>query len=594
MDQSRRRIVRVIGHKNPDTDSICSAISYAYLKNQLSDTPHEPRRAGDISRETEFVLNTFGVEKPRLSVDASPTIGNIDIRTEAGIDQEMSLYDAWQRMMSHDIDTLCIVEPDPEKPDREKLLGLITIKDIANANLDLFDAEILSTAKTSCKNLVAVLQGRLLCGDPDAVIEKGKLGIGTSPEVMDGFLSPGDLVIVTNRYETQMCAIDNNVGYLIISTGAEISDAMLNRAREKGISVISTDLDTFAAARLIGMAAPVRTFMQTHNLNVFNEHTPVEEAKRVMASTRHRYFPIIDKAGHYIGVISRRNLLNLTRKKFILVDHNEKNQAIDGLDEADVLEIIDHHRIGNLETGLPVFFRNEPVGCTATIVYTIFREKQVEIPKHIAGLLLSAILSDTLLFHSPTCTLIDRNAAEDLAKIAEVDIDTYGQQLFEAGEDLTGRDAEDILYTDFKEFALGGYRVSVGQAFYMSEKSLAKAAEMVSEILPSVPDRAGVDLVFCLLTDIRRQGSLALYAGSEAGEILNEAFPQGLANDAGNQVQDMESITELPGEASAGAAHYENSSICRNGRFLPDVVSRKKQFIPAIRERLLERRTEVW
>ena len=550
-EQDKTRIVRVIGHKNPDTDSICSAIAYAYLKNQISDEPHEARRAGHINKETRFVLKYFGVRKPRMSVDASPAIGNIDIRMEEGIDGEMSLRRAWQEMVDRNIDTLCITEG-------EELKGLITVMDVANANMDFFDKEVLAKAHTSCRNLVEVLQGQLLCGDPDAVITKGKLGVGSSPEVMDGFIDPGDIMMVTNRYETQMCAIDNNVGYLILCTGARMSEGMLSRAKEKGIAVISTDLDTFGAVRLISLAAPVRYFMRKEDLTVFNIHTPIEEAQKVMANTRHRYFPVEDKEGHYIGVISRRNLLNLHRKKFILVDHNEKTQAVDGLDEAEVLEIIDHHRIGNLETGLPVYFRNEPVGCTSTIIYSMFRENNVSIPKNIAGLMLSAILSDTLIFHSPTCTAVDRIAAENLADIAEVDIETYGRQMFEAGEDLTGRTAEEILYTDFKEFALGEYRVSVGQGFYMSRKAFDEAAEMVQEILPDIPIKAGVDMVFYMLTSVQEQGSRIIFAGGNANEIVAKAF----AN------------AELGPEGKSA--------------WLPGVVSRKKQFIPAIREKLLE------
>ena len=568
IDLKKQRIVRVIGHKNPDTDSICSAIAYAYLKNQISAAPHEPRRAGHINKETKFVLKYFGVRKPRMSVDAAPAIGNIDIREEPGIGGEMSLRDAWQQMVERDIDTLCITEPDedaegPDKGKQQNLKGLITIKDIANANMDLFDTEVLSKSRTSCRNLIEVLKGKLLTGDPDAVITRGKLGVGTSPEVMVGFIDPGDIIMVTNRYETQMCAIDNGVGYLILCMGAKMSDGMLARAKEKGITVISTALDTFGAARLISMAAPVRYFMKADDLMTFNIHTPVEEARRVMASTRHRYFPVVDKENHYIGVISRRNLLNLHRKKVILVDHNEKTQAIDGLEEAEVLEIIDHHRIGNLETGMPVYFRSDPVGCTSAIIYSMFRENNIEIPQDIAGLMLSAILSDTLIFHSPTCTSVDRNAAEALAKIAGVDIPTYGRQMFEAGEDLSGKSAEDVLYTDFKEFALGEYKVSAGQGFYMSEKAFDEASQLISGILADIPARAGVDIVFYMVTSIPKQGTRLLFAGEGSEEIVQEAF----------------GVKPVP----ADDTHAGVYSV-----FLPAIVSRKKQLIPPVREKLLE------
>ncbi len=593
IDIKHQRIVRVIGHKNPDTDSICSAIAYAYLKNQISNEPHEPRRAGDINKETEFVLNYFGVKKPRLTEDAAPAIGNIDIRQEEGIDGEMSLRDAWQEMMNRDIDTLCVVEP--AEANKVNLRGLLTIRDIANANMDLLDQEVLSKSATSYRNLVSVLQGKLLTGDPDAVITRGKLGVGTSPEVMDGFIDPGDIMLVTNRYETQICAIDNNVGCLIVCTGAAISDSMLKRAKEKNISVITTDLDTFGAARLISMAAPVRYYMKSDDLIIFNIHTPVEEARKVMATTRHRYFPVVDKDGHYIGVISRRNLLNLHKKKFILVDHNEQEQAVDGLENAEVLEIIDHHRIGDLETGSPVYFRNEPVGCTSTILYTIYQENDVEIPREIAGLMLSAILSDTLVFHSPTCTGRDRAAAKALAEIAGVDIETYGREMFEAGEDLTGRSPEEILTSDFKEFALGEYRVSVGQGFFMSGKAFAAAREMVGSILPVMPQKAGVNIVLYMLTSIPKQGTLLLFAGENAEATVRAAFLGEESEEGQNSpAAGSPASAEVPVAAGSGAAgeivpSLEVPAMLDGALWLPGIVSRKKQLIPPIREKLLEK-----
>ena len=592
-DQNKKhRIIRVIGHKNPDTDSICSAISYAYLKNQISDVPHEPRRAGNISKETGFVLDYFGIQPPRLSVDASPDIGNIDIRREKGIDGEMSLREAWKEMGARDIDTLCIVEAvqgdaqdkaPADESDFESdgeavsaaegavnLKGLITIRDIADANMNLMDQEVLAKSRTTYRNLASVLDGKLLVGDENDVITKGKLSVGTSPEVMDGFITPGDIILVTNRYETQICAIDNDAGCLVVCTGASISEGMLRRCREKGIAVISTELDTLGAARIASMAAPVRYYMKSSNLVTFNINTPVEEARKVMASTRHRYFPIMDRNGHFMGVLSRRNMLNIRRKRFILVDHNEKEQAVDGLEEAEILEIIDHHRLGDLQTGGPVYFRNEPVGCTSTILYSIYQENEVEIPREIAGLMLSAILSDTLIFHSPTCTGRDKAAAKALAKIAGVDIETYGRAMFEAGEDLTGRTAEEVLTNDFKEFSLGEYRVSVGQGFYMTTKAFGAAALMVSSILQGYPEKTGVNIVMYIVTSIVLQGSLILYAGKDADEVVRAAYLG-----EGNEPAEMpEFIPEIPG----GKALW-----------VPGIVSRKKQVIPPLREKLLEK-----
>ncbi len=547
-DTRKQRVIRVIGHKNPDTDSICSAISYAWLKNRTSEETYEPRRAGEISRETQFVLDHFHVKTPKLSVDMRPTISYIDIRQEPGVDGEMSTRDAWQRMNERNIDTLCITDQD------NTLLGLITVRDIANANMDLFHTEVLGEAGTSYKNLLSVLNGKLLTGDPEGCITGGQIHVGTSPEAMEELIHDGDVVMVSNRYEAQMCAIDYGAACLVVCVGASVPQKLIDRAAETGCTVISTPYDTYAAARLVSMAVPIRHFMKTDGLLGFNVNTPVEEARKVMASVRHRYFPILDHEGKYCGVISRRNLLNMHRKRVILVDHNEKTQAVEGLEDAEILEVIDHHRIGTLETSSPVFFRNEPVGCTATILHAMFHEKNTEIPKDIAGLLLSAILSDTLMFHSPTCTLVDRAAAGELAEICGEDIEEYGKKMFEAGEDMTGRDAEDILHTDYKEFNIGDKTFAVGQGFFMSGKAYREAGEMVENFLPHALAGSGNSMVFYMLTSVLSESTELLYAGKGADDVVSRAFGV---------------------EAAGGRVLLKN------------VVSRKKQLIPPLREALL-------
>ena len=364
------RHINIIGHQNPDTDSICSALAYAWLKNRGSLTGlYEARRAGHVNRETKFVLQHFGVEPPRLCTDVSPQIKDIDIRKQAGIDGEMSLRAAWNLMRDVEIDTLCIVD------DENELQGLITIKDIADANMDLFDTAVLAAANTRCTNVLETLEAELIVGNADAHIDSGVICIGTSPEIMEELVKPGDIVLVSNRYETQMCAIDCGAQAIIVCCGSAVPRTIVARAQEKGCAVLATPYDTYAAARLISTAAPVRHFMRTKELLKFSVNTPIEDAKKVMASVRHRYFPILDENGKYCGVVSRRNLLNLHRKQLILVDHNERTQAVDGLEQADILEIIDHHRIGSLETTGPVYFRNVPVGCTATILYQMYGEQ---------------------------------------------------------------------------------------------------------------------------------------------------------------------------------------------------------------------------
>ena len=549
-DTTNQRIVRVVGHKNPDTDSICSAIACAYLKNQISDQQHEPRRAGEINRETQFVLDHFGLPVPKLSVDAAPTISYIDIRQEPGVDGDMSLRDAWQRMFERNIDTLCVTNGENE------LLGLITVRDIANANMDLFHTDVLSESNTSYKNLMGVLNATMLTGDPDGCITQGRILIGTSPEAMEDSVREGDIVMVTNRYEAQMCAIDYGASCLVVCMGSDVPKKLIDRAAAYHCTIVRTPYDTYAASRLISMAVPIRHFLNTKDLITFNVNTPIEEARKVMASVRHRYFPILDKEGKYCGVVSRRNLLNVHRKKLILVDHNERSQALDGLEEAEILEVIDHHRIGTLETSGPVFFRNEPVGCTATILHEMFHENNVAIPKEIAGAMLSAILSDTLLFHSPTCTMFDKAAAKELAEICGEDIEEYGTKMFEAGEDLSGRKAADVLHTDYKDFNIGDTMISIGQGFFMSEKAYSEAGTMIADILPEEVAKSRSDIIFYMLTSIRDQSTELIYEGEGADELIETAF----------------GVKPAGGRAS-----------------LPGVVSRKKQLVPPLREAILAR-----
>ena len=544
MPKTAPRHINIIGHQNPDTDSICSALAYAWLKNGGSFTGlYEARRAGHVNRETKYALQHFGVDAPRLCTDISPQIKDIDIRTQPGIQGEMSVRAAWNLMREVEIDTLCITDESNE------LQGLITIKDIADANMELLDTDVLAEANTPLTNLLETLDAELLVGDKDARITKGNICIGTSPEIMEELVKPGDLVLVSNRYETQMCAIDCGAAALIVCCGSAVPRTIVARAKEKGCYILTTPYDTYAASRLVTTAAPVRHFMRTNRLLKFSVNTPVEDAQKVMASVRHRYFPILDENGKYCGVISRRNLLNVHRKQVILVDHNERAQAVDGLEQAEILEIIDHHRIGSLETVGPVYFRNVPVGCTATILYQMYKEQGVTPTKQVAGLLLSAILSDTLMFRSPTSTALDEATAKALAELAGEDIPAYAEQMFEAGADLTGRDAEDVFRSDFKAFSRGDVKFGVGQSIYMTDNSRAAAEALVRPFLPEASRREGLPLIFYMFTDMKTQSTDLMVFGFDAEEIVRDAF----------HVEVKDGMAVLPG-----------------------VVSRKKQLIPPL------------
>ena len=396
MPKAAHKVV-VIGHRNPDTDSICSAIAYAELKNKTSDLVCEARRAGRMNQETEFILKKFGVTPPRMCTDVNPKIRDVDYREMPGIPGATSLRRAWEIMRDQKIDTLPITSAEND------LEGIITVKDIATANMDVFDTGVLAKSQTSFRNILETLGGTMVVGDENAVCTTGHIKIGTAtPEMLESSVEKGDIVILTNRYESQLCAIEKEASLLIICNGSKVGHTIQRIADEMGVAIMTTPYDTYAAGKLISQCAPISYYMTREDILKFTLVTPVADVMRVMAKVRHRYFPILDEEGKYCGMVSRRNIIALRKRRIILVDHNEATQAVEGFDQAEILEIIDHHRIGSLETSGPVYFRNQPVGCTATIITQMYDEKGVEIPAQTAGLLLAAILSDTLVFRSPT------------------------------------------------------------------------------------------------------------------------------------------------------------------------------------------------
>ncbi len=544
MQQTAHKVV-VIGHRNPDTDSICSAIAYAELKNKTSDLVCEARRAGKMNQETEFVLKKFGVTPPRMCTDVNPKIRDVDYRQVPGIPGSTSLRKAWEIMRDQKIDTL------PVTSEEDELQGVITVKDIATANMDLFDTGILAKSRTSYRNILETLGATMVVGSEDAECTTGHIRIGTAtPEMLESSMEKGDIVILTNRYESQLCAIEKEASLIIICNGAKVGRTIQHIAAETGVAIMSAPCDTYAAAKLISQCAPISYYMTRDDIMKFTLVTPVADVTRVMAKVRHRYFPILDADGKYCGMISRRNIINLRKRRIILVDHNEATQAVEGFDQAEILEIIDHHRIGSLETSGPVYFRNQPVGCTATIVTQMYDENGVTIPQKIAGLLLAAILSDTLVFRSPTCTPIDVSAANRLAKIAGVDINEFANEMFEAGEKLDGKTAEEVFLQDFKVFMCGDIRFGVAQGSYMTRKNLTAAEALLKPYLEEARNKQNVEDIYMLLTDVPKEESVVICNGRYAAEVLTDGFDTQPAADA--------SWT------------------------LPGVVSRKKQFIPAL------------
>ncbi len=536
----------VIGHKNPDTDSICSAICYARYKEKMVGGTFIAGRAGNINPETQFVLDYFKVEAPELIKSVSTQVKDIEVRETKGVNKNISLRKAWELMQEGNVVTL------PAVNRSNRLEGLITVGDITMSYMNVYDNTILAKAKTLYKNIVETLEGELLVGDINGVFDKGKVLIAAAnPDVMESFIEKGDLVILGNRYESQLCAIEMEAAGIIVSGGSDVSRTIKKLAAERGCTIITTHYDTYTTARLMNQSMPISFFMRkAEELITFRSEDYLNDIKDIMASKRYRDFPVLNPAGKYVGMISRRNVIAAKGKNVMLVDHNERNQAVDGIEDANILAIIDHHRLGTMQTIQPVLFRNQPVGCTATILYQMYTEHGLEIDKQTAGLLLAAIISDTLLFRSPTFTDCDREAAEALQKIAGIDPEKFAVKMFSAGSQLKGKTDAEILHQDFKKFTSGKVTFCVGQVSSMDDEELRALEKRMPAYMEKALEEEGVDMLFLMLTNILTETTILVSAGHGADQLAEEAFSAGM---------------------SAGG-----------GRILPGVVSRKKQLIPAL------------
>lgn len=539
------RPVLVIGHINPDTDSVCSAICYARLKEAVTGRMHEARRAGQINEETRYVLNKFGVKEPEYQDNVRMQVKDAQYRRLDGVPRSISLKKAWEIMKESNVVTLPITK-------QNRLEGVITIQDIATSYMDVYDSRILSTAHTKYSNIVETLDATMIVGNEEEYFVDGKVLIAAAnPEVMENYIEKGDLVILGNRYESQLSAIEMEAGCIVVCEGASVTATIRKLAQEKGCNVVCTPHDTYTVARLINQSMPISYFMSRENLVTFNLDDYVEDIKDIMAQKRHRYFPVLDKQGLYAGMLSRRNLLGIERKKVILVDHNEKNQAVEGIEDAEILEIIDHHRLGTIETIAPVYFRNQPLGCTATLIYQMYLENGVTIDKQTASLLCAAIISDTLMYRSPTCTEVDKQAAEALAEIAELDVESFAAEMFKAGSDLASKTEDDIFYQDFKKFSNDNVAFGVSQITSMDASELKTIKKRMLPYIQHIIQLHHVDMVFFMLTNIRDESTELLFVGNHAGSIVESAFSKKVKQD------DMSVV-------------------------LKGVVSRKKQLLPAL------------
>ena len=542
----------VIGHRNPDTDSICSAICYANLKQAVTGEEYMPARAGHVNGETQFVLDYFGAEEPQLVEDVRTQVRDIEIRKTKGVADNISLKRAWNIMQENNVVTIPSVREDGT------LEGLITVGDITKTYMKIYDSSILSKAHTQYSNIIETLEAELIIGSAEAYFDQGKVLIAAAnPDLMEFYIEPHDLVILGNRYESQLCAIEMGADCIIVCEGAAVSMTIKKIAQERGCTIIATTYDTYTAARLINQSMPISYFMTREHLITFNSDDYIDEIREVMASKRHRDFPILDKDGYYLGMISRRNLLGAKGKQVILVDHNEKNQAVAGIENAEILEIIDHHRLGTIQTMSPVFFRNQPLGCTATIIYQMYQEAGIKVEPKIAGLLCSAIVSDTLLFRSPTCTPVDEMAARALADIAGIDIEKYAMEMFSAGSNLKDKSDEEIFYQDFKRFTSGKVTIGVGQITSLNGGELDKLKGRMEAFMEKALENNGLDMIFFMLTNILTETTELICEGQGALQLAGKAFHQDI------ELLEEEGLKE---------------PVLR----LPGVVSRKKQLIPEL------------
>lgn len=536
--------VYVVGHRNPDTDSICSAIAYANLKNQITGTEdYRPFRAGKLNEETQYVLKKKGITQPPLLQDVRVQACDLQIKKTESVKATISLKNAWNLMKEIGVGTLPVVKS-------KKLEGLITITDIAKSYMDVYDNNILEASQTTFKQIAETLEGKVVCTHAKRPCVSGKIITAvTTPEILEESIETGDVVILGNRYEAQLCAIEMGAGCLVICDKAPVSITISRLASEYGCTIITSPHDAFTVSRLIFQSIPVAYVMKKENLVTFRLDDFVDDIRKVMTETRFRDFPVLDKNGNYEGMISRRSLLGSGKKNLILVDHNEAKQAVKGIEDTYILEIIDHHRLGGVETIQPVFFFNRPVGCTATIIYNMYVEAGVEIDETMAYLMCSAILSDTLILSSPTCTEVDKEAAKTLAKIAGIKMKEHAQEMFFAGSNLSERTAKELFTGDYKKFSMGDVTFGIGQVSCMDGEELAQVKKKIYSYMKEQYASFDVNMLYFMLTNILQHSTELLCVGEGAEELAERAFGR----------QGRDGVVKLP-----------------------KVVSRKKQVVPEL------------
>lgn len=537
-------LVYVSGHRNPDTDSICSAIAYSYLLNATNKYNAVPVRLGEINRETEYVLKRFGVEHPVLLKTVKQKVEDLNYDKVTVFSKDLTLKTAWFLLKQQNLKSAPILD------EHGQLLGLLSTSNIIEGYMDQWDSEVLKKAKTPVENVIDTLEANVIYLNESLKVVEGDIHIAAmSGSEAKKRIHENDVVIVGGDRSDDLEELISVKPSLIVLTGSLTADEnVVKKCEEQGISIISTPFNTYQTSQQIVQAIPVEYVMIKGDIKTFSTDDTLDYMKEVMSETRYRGYPVIDLNNRCVGSISRFALLKGLRKKVILVDHNERGQSIPGIEEADILEIVDHHRVADIQTVGPLLFRGEPLGSTATIVTKIFDELDVEMPSHIAGLLLGAVVSDTLLFKSPTCTPVDTKIAKKLAKIAGVDIQEFAMEMFKAGTSLVGKTVDEIFNQDFKKFSFDNLQVGVAQVNSMDIEGFLPYKKDMLDYMNKFAEDNNLEFTLLLLTDIINANS-EIFVGGPRPELVEKAF----------NVQ----LTECQGT-------------------LAGVISRKKQVVPAI------------
>ena len=535
--------IYTIGHRNPDTDSICSAIGYAHLKQALGENV-VPARAGKVNAETKFALEHFHVEQPLLLTDLYPRVKDVLLDCKIVVKQHDTLRQLGEIMRDHDLRSV------PVTDSKGILVGIVTVSDLAKRYFQELGMANLADMRVRYRDIIAAIDAKVLVGGVESDFIKGEVRIAAgSLKTIQAHIKENDIVLIGDRHdETIIDCVKQGISVLIVTGDGRVSADVIEEAEKRGIFVLSTPYDTYTAARLINQCVPVRRIMHQDPVCVKTLDL-LSDIKGTMEETNYRNYPVVEN-GRLVGIVSRDNLTMPERDRVILVDHNERGQAVEGIEAAKIVEIIDHHRLGGIQTSEPIYTHAEPVGCTATIVANMHWHRDIDIPQSIAGLLLSAILSDTVLFKSPTCTPYDKKTAERLAEIAGVDIQEYGMAMLKAGSGIGDMTPMEIAKNDLKEFTIGDYRIIVSQISVMDTKEVMDLEPQLIEAMSTICEKEGFDMSLVMVTDILEEATYLLYAGSPK-TLIGEAFKK-----------------------DASGTHV----------YLPGVMSRKKQIIPPLSE----------